>query len=502
MKKLTTAAERIEFIRTLSPKARKAALLLLDKQGKSLKLNATLSRHRALNKCMYFEPQWYQQKAIDLLSAGKKTVVMQGGNRCGKTALGAVVISAACVGKGFWPWTLVKGAVKSPFPEKDGRIRIICRDWEHHAKEVMVNKLKEWFPSGSYTTKKNNVGIDTFWYFKETGWTIELMTHIQDTDSHEGWDGDIVWFDEPPPRDKFIANKRGLIDRSGVAFLSFTATSESWMLDEIVLNTDKTIGCVTEIPMTENKYLAKKDIESFSALLTDEERIARVDGGWLNLAGLVLKEFKKEVHVVEEFKIPSDWPVVVMVDIHVTTPQAIGYYAVDKYNRWYQIDETFVNMSAEGIADDIIEHKRKHGWRMKEIFIDPLAKGDMAYVKNRLGVVDDSFTVISNKLRGEGMFLSVGSKDKDSGVRNLQQLLVGVNKMPSLYFFARCEKTIWEIQRWTYDDKQRPRKENDHFMENLYRMTLTGIKYQDPRVISDYVKQAAVGYKPMKAVGY
>jgi len=503
VKKLTTAAERIAFIRTLSPEARKAAMKLLDRQSKKLKKQVILDRYISLNKCMYFEPMEYQQQGLDYISDGKKVVVLHGANRIGKSVWGACIIAAACVGKGFWPWTLKDAVpVKSPFPATNGRIRIICKDWEHHAKEVIVNKLKEWLPSGSYTTKKNNVGIDTFWHFKDTGWTIELMTHIQDTDSHEGWDGNIVWFDEPPPRDKYVANKRGLVDRNGVAILSFTAVSESWILDEIVLNTDDSIRCVTEIDIYQNKYLPKDAIASFVSTLNDNEKIARIQGGWLNLVGRVLKEFDKNTHVIEPFKIPSDWPVVVLIDIHVTTPQAIAYYAIDKYNRLYQIDETFINMGADGIADDIIEHKRRFGWRMKEVFIDPLAKGDMAYVKNRLGVVDDSFTVISNKLRGEGLFLSVGSKDKDSGIRNLQQMLVGVNKMPSLYFFNRCEKTIWEIQRWTYDDKQKPKKENDHFMENLYRMTLTGIKYQDPRVVSDYIKQAAVGYRPMKSVGY
>ena len=35
------------------------------------------------------------------------------------------------------------------------------------------------------------------------------------------------------------------------------------------------------------------------------------------------------------------------------------------------------------------------------------------------------------------------------------------------------------LDRWVFDDKGKPAKENDHFMENAYRFQLTGTKYED-----------------------
>jgi len=89
------------------------------------------------------------------------------------------------------------------------------------------------------------------------------------------------------------------------------------------------------------------------------------------------------------------------------------------------------------------------------------------------------------RLWREGIELHVATKDKSSGILNIERMLNGVNGLPTLFFFSSLNKInkeghIWEIQRWTYKDGK-PKDENDHFMENLYRMSLTGIKYTVPR---------------------
>jgi hypothetical protein len=150
------------------------------------------------------------------------------------------------------------------------------------------------------------------------------------------------------------------------------------------------------------------------------------------------------------------------------------------------IDETWGHMSPEQEGDDIIRHQTRNAWRIKEAFIDPLSKGDMAYIKNRGLDIPDTFTVLKERLWRHGIDLFVATKDKDSGIRNVEKMLEGPNKTPTLFFFRSLDKIqdeghIWEIQRWTYDDNNKPKDENDHFMENLYRMTLTGVKYSKPR---------------------
>lgn len=446
-------------------------------QAKRLELESAMQRYKDEHRIEFWKPWPHQRRTLELLDQGKKVVLLQGGNRIGKTVLGACLVVSECLGKRAW----AEGGA-TLFSGRPIRVRIIASDWEHHAQEVLVPKLKEWAPVGSYVTEKNNVGVEYKWTFPSTGSTIEFMTHGMETKLHESWSGHIVWFDEPAPKDKWIANRRGLLDFSGIALWTLTAVSEPWILDEIALSPDPQFGAVTEIPMRANPLLREEDISSYESNIPKEHRVARVEGGWLNLVGRVLPEFDKSVHLIFPFDVPTDWPVTAMIDFHLAKPQAISYWAVDQRGFKYTIGETWKNLSPSEVADDIIRKKRR-GWRVMKAYIDPLSKGDTAYAK-KLGVmVDDAFTTIQRKLIAEGIILEVATKDKVSGVNNLQSWLRGPNRMPIWYIFNDCERHIFEIMRWVYDTDAKgqptnePRKENDDMMENAYRFTLTNPIY-------------------------
>jgi len=104
--------------------------------------------------------------------------------------------------------------------------------------------------------------------------------------------------------------------------------------------------------------------------------------------------------------------------------------------------------------------------------IDPLAKGDVGYVKNRMGKeVKDSFTIIEKQIRPHV---------------NIESMLDGPNGIPLLYFFDSLQSNnggyghLFEVERWTRDEHGKPKGEYGHFMENLYRKTLDGLKYKPP----------------------
>lgn len=441
-----------------------------------------IKEYRQSNGSQFFKPFDYQERFLDLILNGKKVVLIQGSNQIGKTLIGCVLIDTFANCKQSFEWR--DKALENVFGNRAVKIRIICSDWEHHANEVVVPKMKEVITAGTYETRKNNVGVEAFWQFK-TGSTIELMTHSQETKLHEGWTGDIVWADEPLPNDKFVANRRGLIAHGGLFFMTMTAISEPWIMDEIVLSNKKHTGCVTNIPMRANKTLTEEDIETFENDIPASQRTARVQGGWLQLVGRILKDYNKDIHICDAFKVPTDWPVTPFIDIHLNKPQAVSFYAVNKQGIHYVIDEVWEHLSPDEIADEIIRAKTKNTWDIDTAFIDPLSKGDSAYVKNRGLNIEDSFTIIGNKLANHGIQLIAASKDKKSGILNLQNWLLGPNKMPVLYFFDSLPSYdgayghLWEIVRWIYDKDGIPTKENDHFMENLYRYTLAGIEYQE-----------------------
>lgn len=456
--------------------------------AKDLEVSEQERVYKEQNKIEFFEPiDPYQTKILEHLHSGKKVITLQGANSIGKTVLGVNIIGSACLG--IQPWD----RKETVWGRKPVKCRILCSDWEKHARDVIVPKLKEWLPKGEYETTKNNLTIESHFIFKN-GSTIELVTNKQDTEDLEGWDGNIVWGDEPFNRDKFVALLRGLRKAKenledddpemGVFLITMTAVKEAWMLDDIVRNTHRNYASVTEIPMNLNPYLSKDYQETYEASLKENEKIPRIQGGWLNLVGLIWPDFKPDIHLIDDFKIPTGWPVVPFIDFHYKLPHAFSFYTADPQERRYVIDERWEHLSPEETADLIIRAKTSNAWNINEAFIDPLSKGDTVFLKNRMGDdVVDSFNIIKERLGKYGIELNVATKDKASGILNIEKMLMGPNKMPILFFFRsltnkiKDEGTIWEIQRWTYDENQKPKDENDHFMENLYRMSLVEMKY-------------------------
>jgi len=174
----------------------------------------------------------------------------------------------------------------------------------------------------------------------------------------------------------------------------------------------------------------------------------------------------------------------------------VSYWAVNKQDIHFCIGETWANISGDEVADDIIRKKNRFSWNIEDVYIDPLSKGDVAYLKNRLGSnLKDTYSIIEEKLSDHGITLHVASKDKDSGIKNLQTMLKGVNGLPTLYVFDTCERFLYEVQRWVFDDDGKPTKENDHAMENAYRYTLVGNCYEEHKIIPlprrQYASQSA-----------
>ena len=420
-------------------------------------------------------------------------------------------------------------------------IIITGEDWKTHIGRTLVPELQKWAPDSWYTTKKNEQGIEYRWAWNNKS-TFMIMSYSQDDALFESFRCQGAILDEPAPKAKYTAMSRGLLLDLGKTLMSLTPLKEAWILDDIVLSGRRDIGIVDKLNICDNPDLYNGDMDVlremgltedqqkmyFDLLLYEdvkketpvsdqgfaaekylEETVAvdkfndiqklkilkfikdidpsdvppRVFGQFKSLVGRVLKKFDDDIHKIKPFEVPTDWPVTVMIDFHLSTPQAISYWAVNRQDINYCVGETWENLSADGIADDIIRKVKLYGWDITEAYIDPLSKGDTAYMRNALGTnLRDTYSILYDRLLDHGITLHVASKDKDSGIKNIETWLEGPNRMPTCYIFDTCERHFFEVKRWVYDDDGKPAKENDHFMENWYRYTLTGARYEDHKI--------------------
>jgi hypothetical protein len=204
-----------------------------------------------------------------------------------------------------------------------------------------------------------------------------------------------------------------------------------------------------------------KDLED------DNERIPRVFGEPKYLMGRVWSEFGDK-HIINDYKVPPDWPVIFEIDFHMNKPHAISFIAQNKYGQHFVIDEVWQNMNNHAIADEIIRRKLTMGWNIRYGEIDALSKGDDKYTLNLLGERESAFTVIKNKLDEFDIELGVGSKDESSYVTTVRSWLTGINgEMPLLFVFRSCKETIRQMQRWVYIN-EKPSSDG-HFPECIGR---------------------------------
>lgn len=215
--------------------------------------------------------------------------ILLGGNRSGKTEAGAV--EAVMHATGIYPtWYPQEQRIKQP-----NKGRIIVSDFAKGFGETLKPKLDKWLPQDMIkSTRKGHSGFIEK-YELINGSTIDICTHEQENNIFEGWSGHWAWFDEPPPRSKFIATLRGLIDYSGRYWITATPLSEAWVHDELVNRKDGSVSYI-EVDIRDNPHISEKEIKDFEGSLTEEEKDARLHGKFMHLSGVVYKNIDQNVH--------------------------------------------------------------------------------------------------------------------------------------------------------------------------------------------------------------
>ena len=459
-----------------------------------------------------WEPNPHQKELLNAFASARyKTLYAVGANRIGKTFIEIIMAASLITGKFPWEPEDRKGWIWDRYGWSDSlpiRGRIIGQDWEKHIKTVIIPDMKELFPEEwNMKIKKNTIGVEAFWTHPETGGTIEIMSNNSESSLFEGWHGHFILWDEPPSRDNRIASARGLVDYNGIEGFFMTLLKEAWVDKEVINATldngelDPTVfGVKAEITANIGFGLDEKGIKNFASKLTPEEKEARLKGVPAYKAGLVLN-IDRQKHVIKPFRIPSHWPIDVHIDIGVSKPHDIIYVATDTKGFKYVCFEE--NLRGDGIiiADSIIKKQQRYNLRLNRIICDPLAKADQNNENSTYDKIDMHLNKFMCPFTDEAYYLETGSKDKEDGVRRINELLETVNGIPALFFFSDCARAISQCMNLLRDVTGLITKKDDDMFEGLYRIMLLDTEYVDiSREVNDY--DPNIGLTRNSATGY
>lgn len=373
-----------------------------------------------------------------------------GGNRSGKTEAGTLECWYHMSGE-YPDWYPLEGRISG-----NSRGRIVISEYKNHG-NVLEEKIRKWFPADRAVIKRMMGHIETITVRHKNGSdsVAEVLTHEQNDMAFESWSGHWAWFDEPPPREKFIATMRGLVDFKGRCWLTLTPLNEPWIFDEICTKDDGRRWHVV-VSIYDNPYIKKEEIATFEATMDEDSKEARLYGKFRHLAGLVYKEFDARIHIVDSgrIKLRPEWPCWFVLDPADRRPHHGVWARCDPLGTLYIFDELVFKGTIKDTSAEILKREAMMGLWPDNILrvLDPN--------KGRAPSVSSGLTLV-NEFAQHGLYFSVNvNDDVTTGHLAVKEKLswdkskeFSTTNCPKLYFMRDTTKEcVRQLQAYVWDD--------------------------------------------------
>jgi phage terminase large subunit-like protein len=495
--KLDLAREALKRVPTASE-----ALAVIKYKAKQHKENQFIS---------YWEPTEPQVKALRAFSAGIKTFGVRGGNRSGKTELGAVIAVAWALGKKYFEGTALWEMVKDlPIPEPPNNIWVVALDFPTLRDVIWREKLRSGREHPGLLPRDPSIVRKTsdseFQVFFSNGSVITGKSADSGREKFQGASVDLVWIDEEPEVEIFDECYQRTIDCGGKILLTLTPLADvasgvrsPWVHE---LNEEwkagKTDVAFVSLSVLDNPYVPDEEkVKLLAKWKGHPEERARLYGEFIRRSGLVYTMWNRELHLIKPFQIPKDWFRVVSIDPAATGPTAAIWCAYDEKGNQYLYQEYKE-------ADRIVsEHSksillRNRGETVDIWLIDPKwgSQRNAADHKENYRLYRES-----------GIPVRLAEVDDSYGLNvsfeYLNATLTPGNRHPRTYVFEDLGKFQNEIENYVWDmfakgeqkglTKEKPRKRNDHLL-NAWQYACSGrFKASKGRLVSDDEKRRLAG---------
>lgn len=445
-------------------------------------------------------------------TSNKKIRFLCGGNQSGKTEGG--VAEDVMHATGIYPdWYPTDSRFKTA-----NKGRMIVADYGAAA-AVFEEKLWHWLPRSLVVdldrTQTGAIRKIIIRHSSGKNSQIEVMTHEQDDNAFESWTGHWAHFDEPPPREKFIATQRGLIALKGRCWLTLTPISEPWLYDEFIGNGREDVFFIT-VDIRDNPHLTEESIQQFELNLTEDEKEARMHGKFRHLTGLVYKMFDPEVHIIPPDRVQIDprWPTYFVTDPHDRKPHFGIWAKVDPFGRIYVIGEIkFKGTFKEYSREVLVRESMEEHWYVKSMdvvrILDP-NKGNTPSAVSGLTLV--------NEFANHGLYFNATVND-DIATGHLAvagrlsyntNLPLSTTNAPKLYFIkGYTDEVVRYMQRYVWSDwkgasrdekskKEKPMENFKDFPDCVRYLVMSNPCYfeQDSEDPTPYHFGGVTGYGP------
>tara|TARA_B100000131_G_scaffold322712_2_gene377701 strand:- start:211 stop:1818 length:1608 start_codon:yes stop_codon:yes gene_type:complete len=456
----------------------------------------------------FYQPHPKQEKFHR--SGTYKRRYVRTGNRFGKSDMGAAEDCSWALG--YRPF-FDKGDPDQTrgIPKRPTKGLIICQDWDK-AQEIFTaeedglgrGKLLKFLPDvrknpdkkapGIVGFKKNSSGITQVKVRSMYGgissiYLDTVKSFKLDGMSQESSNWDWVHIDEPCPQSMWKAVSRGLVDAHGSAWFTCTPLRERWINDMFVpgrySHVDEKEANVFQIngadrwimigSMHDNPHLSEGAKKEFIADLSKDEIATRIEGRPAHYQGVIYPQFQYDRHVIEgvpkgwkdAFTPPRNWNVRLSIDPHPRKPHAVLFAAISPLGEVFIYHEIFEQLNFDELAEAIRQHL---GDRVPES--SPCDW--MAFEEPQ----DSNARCLADHLDDYDIPVHKAPRALSQGILETRQALAKKN---FIHVLPHMDRFLYEIESYVWDhNKEKPVDNDDHMMENFYRLVMEGLDYNDP----------------------
>lgn len=410
-------------------------------------------------------PRTSQKRAAQLALTGARTVMINGGNRAGKTDLGAQWAVAHALGRSHphvQAWLDANGLDGRQIQPGPGVVWAVSLTFPDSRRYVR-DKLDRYLPAG--TTRRNWTAENEAEAVLPGGGKIVCKAWAQ---GREGFQGDAihgVWCDEEPG-DESAWNEllMRLADYDARSLITFTPGLKglTWVYERYAKEPSKAVSACA-IFGVDNPHVSSDVLRELLSQFGAHERAARERGEWVQLEGRVWPQWRRDLHVIPARPLPTEWRRWRAIDFGVRDPFACCWVARDPSSGQYHLYRVL--------------HRPQYTTKQNGDEINRLTGDEVI----EASVADSAGLDQRRTLSGEcGIYTAASPKDIREGVNAVaEQLEPDAEGRPGLLVHDDCAPFIREIEGYRWADKGRevPVDKDNHSLDAL-RYLLLWLKRQ------------------------
>jgi len=416
------------------------------------------------NHCHIKERRTSQRDPLQRL--GREATLIAGGNRAGKTQIGAMMAVAVAASKKEWwvrEWIAQNNIDPSIIPDEP------CTVWASalsfsDALEYVRPKIAQYCPKGSRFVRWK--AQDRGQVYFPNGGRIASLSADAGRSKFQGSGGiGMVWLDEEQPYQIFEECMLRVVDSRGILLLTMTPLKGmTWVYDLFVEG--KKDGFETHtISGLDNPWISSVKLARAVQHMSTEAQQSRLFGAFTNQQGLVYSEVSPHIHIINSFVPPEDWPRYRSIDFGTRNPFACLWFAHDRdddvlhvYREYYKTEAT------------TLENGRRVNMMSAN---DPPVEWTVADPESR-----DGRLLLARECN---IPTKPAHKAVLDGINSVKERLsLDANGKPHLLIYDNCKELIREFRLYRWSEgagKDRPIKKWDHGLDALRYQTVLLQKY-------------------------